>query len=112
MKYGVNLPNFGYFSDPNCVVEIAKEAENAGWDGFFLWDHINGDPPFADPWVLLSAIAANTEKMNIGPIITPLPRRRPWVVARQAVTLDHLSLGRLILGVGLGNPPDSDFEAF
>jgi alkanesulfonate monooxygenase SsuD/methylene tetrahydromethanopterin reductase-like flavin-dependent oxidoreductase (luciferase family) len=68
--------------------------------------------PFADPWIALTAIACNTKTIRLGPLITPLPRRRPWKVAREALSLDHLSRGRLILGVGLGAPPDVEFEYF
>ncbi len=118
MKYGINLPNFGWFGDIDTLVEVAVEAEEAGWDGFFLWDHMlvfkqeDMVLPFADPWVALAAIACNTEKIQIGPLIVPLPRRRPWKVAREAISVDHLSRGRLILGVGIGAPPDVEFEYF
>ena len=79
-------------------------AEQAGWDGLFLWDHLlfEVDVPFVDAWIALAAIAAATERIRLGPLVTPLPRRRPWKVARESVTLDHLSGGRLVLGVGLG----------
>jgi alkanesulfonate monooxygenase SsuD/methylene tetrahydromethanopterin reductase-like flavin-dependent oxidoreductase (luciferase family) len=97
-------------------VTIAREAERAGWDGVFLWDHINifGETPvdLADPWVLLTLIASATERIAIGPMVTPVPRRRPWVLARQTATLDRVSNGRLILGVGLGFPPDTEFTNF
>jgi alkanesulfonate monooxygenase SsuD/methylene tetrahydromethanopterin reductase-like flavin-dependent oxidoreductase (luciferase family) len=116
MKYAINVPNFGTYADPRVIVDLAREAEDAGWDGFFVWDHILGDrewrTPVADPWVLLSAVAARTERIRLGPMVTPIPRRRPWKLARETVTLDHLSSGRLILGVGLGFPPDAEFEQF
>jgi alkanesulfonate monooxygenase SsuD/methylene tetrahydromethanopterin reductase-like flavin-dependent oxidoreductase (luciferase family) len=114
VKQGVSVPNFGEFFDPRVVAELAKEAEDAGWDGFFTWDHILpwGEAPVADPWVTLAAVAVATERIKLGPMVTPLARRRPWVVARQAVTLDHLSNGRVILGVGLGFPPDREFGTF
>ena len=118
MKYGINLPNFGWFGDIDTLVEIAVEAEDAGWDGFTIWDHVlvfkqeDMVLPFVDPWIALAAIACNTSKMKLSPIVTPLPRRRPWKVAREALTLDHLSKGRLILGVGIGAPPDVEFEYF
>src|SRR5689334_17019438 len=103
MQYAINLPNFGLYADPHLIAELAHEAEESGWDGFFIWDHINyirGVPaivPVADPWILLAAIALRTTRIKISPIVTPLPRRHPWKVAREAVTLDHLSKGRLIL---------------
>jgi alkanesulfonate monooxygenase SsuD/methylene tetrahydromethanopterin reductase-like flavin-dependent oxidoreductase (luciferase family) len=118
MKFGINLPNFGWFGDIDLLVEIACESEESGWDGFFLWDHLlvlkqqDMVLPFADPWIALTAVACNTKKMRIGPLVTPLPRRRPWKVAREALSLDHLSKGRLTLGVGLGAPPDVEFKCF
>ncbi|MFX0207359.1 MAG: LLM class flavin-dependent oxidoreductase [Candidatus Hodarchaeota archaeon] len=115
MKFAIDLPNFGFSSDPRDVVELAVKAEKAGWDGFFIWDHIGGrdmvDVPFHDPTVLLSIIAMATDKMKIGAAITPLPRRRPWKVARELVAIDHLSRGRLITAFALGNPA-SEFTAF
>lgn len=109
MQFAIDIPHFGPFSDPHLVAELAHEAEDAGWDGFFLWDHLayhqDGLPKavaVADPWILLTAIALRTTRIKLGPMITPLPRRRPWKLARETVTLDHLSAGRLILGIGLG----------
>jgi alkanesulfonate monooxygenase SsuD/methylene tetrahydromethanopterin reductase-like flavin-dependent oxidoreductase (luciferase family) len=87
-------------------VELAAEAEERGWDGIFLWDHILYRDPVsavADPWVALSAIATRTRRLRLGPLVTPLSRRRVQKVARETVTLDHLSAGRLVLGVGLGS---------
>ena len=117
MKYGISIINFAWFGDIDLMVEVAVEAEESGWDGFFLWDHLLmfKDKPvyaFLDPWIALTAIACHTKKMRLGPLVTPVPRRRPWKLARETVTLDHLSKGRLILGVGLGSPPDVDFAAF
>lgn len=109
MKFGISIPNG--FTDIRMLAEVAREAENTGWDGFFLWDHINAfEGDMIDPWIALSAIAAATSRIRIGTMVTPLARRRPWVVARQAVTLDLLSHGRVILGVGLGYPPDKEFS--
>ena len=114
MRFALNVPNFGALSDPNTLVDLAVDAERSGWDGFFLWDHmllwdLN---PIADPWIALAAIAAKTERIRIGPMVTPVARRRPWKVAREATSLDQLSRGRLIFGAGLGNPADAEFEAF
>jgi alkanesulfonate monooxygenase SsuD/methylene tetrahydromethanopterin reductase-like flavin-dependent oxidoreductase (luciferase family) len=114
-KYGINVPNFGsVYYDPKTLSDMAREAEEAGWDGFFIWDHISFDKkwtvPCVDPWVALTAIAIKTERINIGTLVTPLARRRPWKLARETVSIDHISKGRLILGVGLGVP--RDFEAF
>jgi hypothetical protein len=116
MRFGLNMPNFAEFADPATVVDLARDAESAGWEGFFLWDHINFfgemEVPLADPWVLLAAVAQATERIQIGTLVTPVPRRRPWVLARQTATLDRLSNGRLILGVGLGVPAATEFAAF
>ncbi len=116
MRIGLNMPNFAEFADPAEAVTLAREVEAAGWDGLFVWDHINffGETPvpMADPFILLAAIAQATERIAIGPMVTPLPRRRPWVLARQTATLDVLSRGRLMLGVGLGFPPDTEFANF
>ncbi len=116
MRIGLNMPNFAEFADPATAVSIAREAERAGWEGVFVWDHINifGEMPVpvADPWILLAAMAQATERIALGPMVTPLPRRRPWVLARQTATLDRLSGGRLVMGVGLGLPPETEFAAF
>jgi alkanesulfonate monooxygenase SsuD/methylene tetrahydromethanopterin reductase-like flavin-dependent oxidoreductase (luciferase family) len=119
MQFAIDLPPFGPFSDPNRVAELAHEAEEAGWHGFFLWDHLNyklegsSEPvEIADPWIMLAAIAARTRGIKLGPMITPLPRRRPWKLARETVTLDHLSGGRLVLGVGLGGDYDGEYHDF
>ncbi len=115
MKFGISIPNFGSFADVRRTVGFAVEAEQAGWDGFFLWDHLVGEqtmgPTRIDPWITLAAIAARTERMRLGPMVTPLPRRRPWKVAREAVTLVHLSSGRVTLGLGLGFPRE-EFTTF
>jgi len=114
MKYAFNIPNFGSYADAAAVADLAAVAEQSGWDGFVVWDHIviADGMPVGDPWVILTAVAMKTERIMIGPMVTPLPRRRPWVVARQTVTLDHLSGGRLVLGVGIGVPPEEEFGTF
>jgi alkanesulfonate monooxygenase SsuD/methylene tetrahydromethanopterin reductase-like flavin-dependent oxidoreductase (luciferase family) len=103
---GLFLPPFDELYEPRVMAELAASAEQCGWDGFFVWDHVNYRDPVravADPWITLSAIALATERMRIGPLVTPLSRRRVQKLARETVTLDHLSGGRLILGVGLGS---------
>ncbi len=121
IKYGINVPNFGDYWNPIMLAELAYDAEDAGWDGFFLWDHISGVKdwrvpvgdslvpiacaPFADPWIAPAAVAMETKRIRIGALVTPLARRRPWKLARETVSLDHLSDGRLIVGVGLGGQP-------
>lgn len=113
LRFGVYLPPFGPFGDPAVLVDLAVRAERAGWDGVFLWDHlVRGSMPVADAWTALGAIAQATERVFLGPSVTPLPRRRPWVVARQASTVSRLSGGRLILGVGLGVDHSGDFSRF
>jgi alkanesulfonate monooxygenase SsuD/methylene tetrahydromethanopterin reductase-like flavin-dependent oxidoreductase (luciferase family) len=119
MRFAIDLAHFGPFSNPHLMAELAHEAEEAGWDGFFLWDHLNyhqaGLPQpvaIADPWILLTAIALHTNYIKLGTMVTPLPRRRPWKLARETVTLDHLSGGRLILGVGLGTNFFGEYHDF
>ena len=114
MRFALNTPNFGIYFDPRLMAELAHEAEAAGWDGFFLWDHIGGawEAPVADPWVQLAAMAMTTERIRLGTLVTPLPRRRPWKFARETVTLDHLSQGRLIVGVGIGSDSGLEFSTF
>jgi alkanesulfonate monooxygenase SsuD/methylene tetrahydromethanopterin reductase-like flavin-dependent oxidoreductase (luciferase family) len=116
MRFGINVPNFGPTGDARLLADLAHEAEQRGWDGFFLWDHIGADwgpdTPFADPWLALTAMAMTTSKITLGLVVTPLPRRRPWKVAREAVTLDHLSGGRLILGVGIGSDHGQEFSCY
>lgn len=104
MRYGLLVPPFGPFADLTILAALAADAEATGWEGFFLWDDVTtGDPiPVADTWIALTAIALRTSTLHLGAMITPLARRRPWKVARETITLDHLSHGRLIVGVGLG----------
>jgi len=113
MRYGLNLPNAGPSGDARSLAELAARAEAAGWDGVFVEDYIvyqnRQDIPTYDPWVALAAMALATEHMRLGTEVTPLARRRPWKLDRETVTLDHLSGGRLILGVGLGVGSEVDF---
>lgn len=115
MKFGLMLPNKGHpYGNADVLIEIANRAEESSWEGFFLWDHIGGggDSPTMDPWLCLGAIAGQTKSMRLGTMITPLARRRPQKVAREIVTLDHISHGRAVLGVGLGDMVNKDFKAF
>ncbi|MGH3097293.1 MAG: LLM class flavin-dependent oxidoreductase [Streptosporangiales bacterium] len=121
MRCGLALPTGGKCADPGFLVALACLAESSGWDGVFLEDYIcfQGDPtaPTCDPWVALAAIAARTTAVRLGTIVTPLARRRPWKVAREAVGIDLLSGGRMVLGVGLGDTgehviDDASFSAF
>ena len=112
----LSVPHFGDYADPALLAELARDAETAGWDAVFLWDHILMDvaepPPQTDAWIALAAMASATERIRLGPMITPLPRRHPWKVARETVALDRLSRGRLVLGVGIGEPADAEYEQF
>jgi alkanesulfonate monooxygenase SsuD/methylene tetrahydromethanopterin reductase-like flavin-dependent oxidoreductase (luciferase family) len=113
LRYGVYLPPFGPLGDPRELVELAVRAEAAGWDGVFLWDHVvTGMMPIADPWTTLAAIAQATRTILLGPTVTPLARRRPWQVARQASTVSRLSGGRFVLGTGVGTDESGDFSSF
>jgi alkanesulfonate monooxygenase SsuD/methylene tetrahydromethanopterin reductase-like flavin-dependent oxidoreductase (luciferase family) len=106
VRSGLFLPLFDELANPALVADLAAEAEEAGWHGVFVWDHVRWREPVvdvADPWITLTAIATATERVRIGPMVTPLARRRPVKVARETATLDRLSGGRLTLGVGLGN---------
>jgi hypothetical protein len=103
----------GPLGDPAALVDLAVRAERAGWDGVFLWDHlVSSSMPIVDTWTTLGAIAAATERIQLGPMVTPVPRRRPWVVARQASTVSRLSHGRLVLGAGLGVDETGDLSRF
>ncbi|WP_162254367.1 LLM class flavin-dependent oxidoreductase [Nostocoides sp. Soil756] len=115
LRRGLAAPNFA--ENPGDLVRLGIAAEEAGFDGFFLWDHVlfandGRGPDIQDPWLVLALIAEHTERITIGTMITPLSRRRPSVLARQCTTLDRISNGRLVLGVGIGSPPRGDFELF
>lgn len=114
-KRGIFAAPFDELVEPGTVAELARSAEERGWDGFFLWDQIRYRPPVqavADPWIALAAVACATNRLRIGPLVTPLARRRVQKLARETVTLDHLSGGRLTLGVGLGGDRNGEFEPF
>jgi len=118
MRHAVELPNFGLHGEPDELVELAVAAERAGWDGVFVWDALGVDVgernpaylPGCDPWISLAAIAAATDRLTIGTMVTPPARRRPWKLARETVSLDRLSRGRLVLPVALGWVPDPGFS--
>jgi alkanesulfonate monooxygenase SsuD/methylene tetrahydromethanopterin reductase-like flavin-dependent oxidoreductase (luciferase family) len=106
MRSGLFIPPFDALADPALVARLSAEAEEAGWDGVFVWDNLRYVEPVvdvADPWIALAAMATATERIRLGPLVTPLARRRPAKVARETATLDRLSGGRLTLGVGLGS---------
>jgi alkanesulfonate monooxygenase SsuD/methylene tetrahydromethanopterin reductase-like flavin-dependent oxidoreductase (luciferase family) len=113
MRYAVSSPNIGAAGE---LVDLAVASEVAGWDAFFLWDHLHLIRDLRlevhDPWVLLGAMAQATSTIKLGTMVTPVARRRPQKLAKEIVTLDHLSGGRVIFGVGLGWPADDEFGAF
>lgn len=115
VRRGIYVAPFDELVQPGLLAELAQRAEARGWDGFFLWDHLRYQEPVeavADPWVALAAIAYATERLRLGPMVTPLSRRRVHKLARETVTLDHLSAGRLTLGVGLGSTRSGELEPF
>jgi alkanesulfonate monooxygenase SsuD/methylene tetrahydromethanopterin reductase-like flavin-dependent oxidoreductase (luciferase family) len=118
VRFSINIPNFGDFADPRAVATTAADAEQAGWDGLFVWDHVVHDKerrrgqPLADPWMLLTAAALATSKLKLGTMVTPVARRRPEQLARQVATLDVLSGGRVIFCAGLGGPIEDEFGSF
>jgi alkanesulfonate monooxygenase SsuD/methylene tetrahydromethanopterin reductase-like flavin-dependent oxidoreductase (luciferase family) len=113
VRYGLYVSNFGANSDPRHVADLAREGERAGWEGFFVWDHLAfvWGQPSADPWVLLSACADETSRVVLGTAVTPVPRRRVQNLAHTVATLDRLSGGRVVFGAGLGGNR-SEFERF
>ena len=113
MRCGLCAANFGTYADPRTLVELAEEAEAAGWEALLIWDHHSfvWGPPAADPWVTLAAVAARTERLLLGTNVTPVPRRRPHVLAHQVATLDVLAGGRVVFAAGIGGV-ESEFEKF
>jgi alkanesulfonate monooxygenase SsuD/methylene tetrahydromethanopterin reductase-like flavin-dependent oxidoreductase (luciferase family) len=116
MKHALFLPAFDGLADVERMATLAEVAEEAGWDGFFVWDHLRYSPPvrdIIDPYACLTVMAARTSRITLGPMVTPLIRRRPHVVARQAVTIDRLSHGRLVMGFGIGDDyPGGELACF
>ena len=116
VRYGLTVTNFWHLGAPGMIQEIARTAELAGWDGLFVWDHVSATwapsgVEIFDPWVILAGAACVTERILLGTNVTPVPRRRPQVLAMQVATLDHLSGGRAVLGVGLGGE-EADYKRF
>jgi alkanesulfonate monooxygenase SsuD/methylene tetrahydromethanopterin reductase-like flavin-dependent oxidoreductase (luciferase family) len=113
MRYGIVMSNLDDYADPRLAIRLARAAEAAGWEAFFVWDHLGfaWGSPSSDPWVTLSALAVCTTHLKLGTAITPLARRRPQVVANALGSLDLLSGGRMIFGTGLGGVPE-EFTAF
>ncbi|MDJ0663787.1 MAG: LLM class flavin-dependent oxidoreductase [Acidimicrobiia bacterium] len=114
MRWGLSISLSEELANPNVVAEVAVIAEEAGWDGVFVWDHLWNRTlaPFADPFVTLAAIAIATERIRVGTLVTALPRRRPQLVAQATTSLDRLSGGRMLLGLGLGVDSHGEFSVF
>ena len=114
MRFALNLPLAGIFSDISLVAQLAKEAEASGWDGCFVWDHLRltGTTSNADPWLALALVAHETTRIKLGPLVTPIFRRHLGKLAQETTTLDHLSNGRLIMGIGLGSDEFGEISAF
>lgn len=115
MRYAVGLPNVGDYGDPALLLELTLEAEGAGWDGVFVWDHVayrERGWPVADPYVVAAAIAARTTRVRLGVLVSAMARRRPWKLARETASLDVLAGGRLVVGAGLGSQGEAEFAAF
>jgi alkanesulfonate monooxygenase SsuD/methylene tetrahydromethanopterin reductase-like flavin-dependent oxidoreductase (luciferase family) len=115
VRCAVGLPNVGEYGDPLLLVELACAAEAAGWEGAFVWDHVAyREPgwPVADPYVTVAAVAARTERIRVGVLVSAVARRRPSKLARELASLDVLSGGRLVVGAGLGSQGEQEFAAF
>jgi alkanesulfonate monooxygenase SsuD/methylene tetrahydromethanopterin reductase-like flavin-dependent oxidoreductase (luciferase family) len=116
MRYLVEVPNIGEFAAPGVFAEVARRAEEAGWDALLVWDHVVGEKDLrweiADPWILLTAAALATSRIRLGTAITPVARRRPSKLARELATLDRLTGGRMVLGAGLGTPVAGEYGSF
>ncbi len=113
MKYGIDVAPIGELADPRVVVRVAVAAERAGWDGLSVWDNVGNamSAPVGDPFVILAAVAASTERLRLITSALILPRRRPHLVAQACGSLDRLSDGRLTIGAAIGGDPP-EFEAF
>ena len=114
MQHGIFVAPFGQLADPHKLVDLAATAEESGWDGLFLWDHVlrPESNEILDTWVSLGAVAAATARIRIGPMVTPVPRRRPIKLAREILTVDLMSDGRLTIGVGSGVDTGGELSRF
>lgn len=111
MKVGVTIPNNFGLGNPMTVVALAQRAEDLGYDSVWTMDHLFNagaiaqrldDSPYYHPMSILTYAAAKTERVTLGTSVTVLPYHHPVELAKYAATLDHLSNGRLVLGVGAG----------
>src|SRR5947209_5220637 len=109
LRFAIGVPIINAYADVRLLADLAQEAESSGWDGFFIWGHLiywDSRAELVDPWVALTAIALATQRVLIGVLVAAVARRRPWVLDRQAATIDRLSGGRLVFGAGLGSMPE------
>ena len=114
MKHGIFVAPFGPLADPHRLMDLGRAVEESGWDGLFLWDHVlrPESNEIIDTWIALAALATATDRLRLGPMVTPIPRRRPIKLAREVITLDLLSEGRLILGIGSGVDTGGELTRF
>src|SRR5690348_1534975 len=114
MRRGLSISLSGELADPRLLADVARSAEDAAWDGVFVWDHLWNRTlvPFADPFVTLAAIAMATERVVIGTMVVALPRRRTQLVAQATNSLDRVSRGRMVLGLGLGVDSYGEYSVF
>ncbi len=114
MQHGIFIAPFGPLADPHRVMQLAAAVEEAGWDGLFFWDHVlrSESNEILDPWVTMAAVATCTKRIRMGPMVTPIARRRPIKLAREIITLDLLSQGRLTVGLGLGVDSGGELSRF
>jgi len=89
MQFGLDVPTTGDYASLRVLAQLAATAEAVGWDGFFIWDVLDG----VDPWIALTAIALHTQRMRIGLMVLPLARHQPWLIAKRLADLDHLRAG-------------------
>ena len=108
LRFGLSLANFGDFADARRVADLARLAEDAGWEALLVWDHLafTWGPPSGDPWTLVTAAALATSRLLVGTDVSVIARERPLPFANRIATIDRLSGGRVVLGVGIGGAAD------
>ena len=114
MQHGIFVAPFGDLADPHRLMDLGRAVEESGWDGLFLWDHVLRPETneIIDTWIALAALATATTRVRLGPMVTPIPRRRPIKLAREVLTVDLLSQGRLTVGVGSGVDTGGELTRF
>lgn len=108
LRFGLSLANFGDFADARRVADLARLAEDSGWEALLVWDHLafTWGPPSGDPWTLATAAALATDRLLVGTDVAVIARERPLPFANRIATIDRLSGGRVVLGVGIGGAAD------